>query len=85
MPWAVPAVKLSETEECIRTLEAAKKDLKPMLDALGGVADAARATASDIQKLSKDKDGKDKVAWDEAQGVAATMAANAANRKKEMT
>jgi hypothetical protein len=85
MPGAVPAVKLSEIEDCNNMLEAAKKDLKPMIDAMGSVADAARATASELQKLSKDKEGKDKAAWDEAQGVASTMAANAAKRKKDMS
>ncbi|QYK40501.1 MAG: hypothetical protein KF887_13870 [Paracoccaceae bacterium] len=85
MPADVPGLKLSEIEACIKTLEAAKKDLKPMVDAMGGVADAAKSTAAELLKLAKDKEGKDKGAYEEAKGVAATMATNAAKRKKEMS
>ncbi|HSF63060.1 MAG TPA: hypothetical protein VLA78_01650 [Paracoccaceae bacterium] len=80
----VPKLSVKEIQDAITTLNGTIKDMEAMSEGLKKVQAAAKKTASELEKLGKDKKDDDKKAWQKARDVASGMEVAAENLIKQL-
>ena len=81
----LPEFKLSRLEGARDVYSTAATELKKVVTALGGVDTAGTKTHGELTKQAKTKDGDEKKKYEDAAGVARTMALTARSQKQKLS